>query len=160
VDPAHSTLGSTLVALVPIVLLLVLLAVFRMSAWQAVIIGATVTIILAITVWNAPTGSTFKAWAIGAGTGIWSIDWITFWGVIIYNTLVETGAFEDFKRWLIRHATRPRRGPLTTSPPGARRRYHGRPSGDSCRSPSSSWSSSPPPARGHTWASTTSSSRR
>src|SRR5438270_8349780 len=104
-DPAHSTLGSTLVALVPIVLLLVLLAALRMSAWQAVIIGAAVTIILAITVWNAPAGDTFKAWAIGAGTGIWSIDWITFWGVIIYNTLVETGSFEDFKRWLIRHAT-------------------------------------------------------
>ena len=104
-DPAHSTLGSTLLALVPFVLLLVLLAGLRMSAWQAVIIGAAVTIILAITVWNAPPGDTFKAWAIGAGTGIWSIDWITFWGVIIYNTLVETGSFEDFKRWLIRHAT-------------------------------------------------------
>jgi lactate permease len=45
------------------------------------------------------------AWAIGAGTGLWAIDWITFWGVVIYNTLVETGAFEDFKRWLISQAT-------------------------------------------------------
>ena len=79
-----------MLALVPLVLLFVLLAVFRLSAWQAVIVGVAVTIILAITVWNAPTGSTFKAWAIGAGTGIWSIDWITFWGVIIYSTLVET----------------------------------------------------------------------
>ena len=35
-EPAHSTLGSTLVALIPIVLLLVLLPVMRMSAWQAV----------------------------------------------------------------------------------------------------------------------------
>jgi lactate permease len=104
-DPLHSTLGSTLLALVPLALLLVLLAVLRMTAWQAVIIGAAVTIILAITVWGAPAGGTFGAWAIGAGTGIWSIDWITFWGVIIYNTLVETGAFEDFKRWLIAHAT-------------------------------------------------------
>jgi lactate permease len=104
-DPLHSTLGSTLAALIPIALLLVLLAVLRMTAWQAVIIGAAVTIILAITVWDAPAGSTLGAWAIGAGTGIWSIDWITFWGVIIYNTLVETGAFEDFKRWLVAHAT-------------------------------------------------------
>ncbi len=104
-DPLHSTAGSTLLALVPLALLLVLLAVLRMTAWQAVIIGAAVTIILAIAVWHAPAGSTFGAWAIGAGTGIWAIDWITFWGVIIYNTLVETGAFEDFKRWLIAHAT-------------------------------------------------------
>ncbi|MBV9450857.1 MAG: L-lactate permease [Streptosporangiaceae bacterium] len=104
-NPAHSTLGSTLVALIPIVLLLILLPVLRMSAWQAVTIGAIVTIILAITVWKTPAGSAFGAWGIGAGTGFWSINWITFWGVVIYNTLVRTGAFEDFKRWLIQQAT-------------------------------------------------------
>jgi lactate permease len=104
-NPAHSTLGSTLIALIPIVLLLILLPVLRMSAWQAVIIGAVVTIILALTVWHTPAGDAFGAWGVGAGTGIWSIDWITFWGVIIYNTLVKTGAFGDFRRWLIAQAT-------------------------------------------------------
>lgn len=104
-NPAHSTLGSTLVALIPIVLLLVLLPVLRMSAWQAVIIGAVVTIVLAISAWSAPIGGTFAAWGVGAGTGIWSIDWITFWGVIIYNTLVKTGAFADFRRWIVAQAT-------------------------------------------------------
>ncbi len=104
-NPAHSTLGSTLIALIPIVLLLILLPVLKMSAWQAVTIGAVVTIILAITVWHTPAGDAFAAWGIGAGTGFWSINWITFWGVIIYNTLVRTGAFDDFKRWLISQAT-------------------------------------------------------
>ncbi len=104
-DPAHSALGSTLVALVPIALLLVLLPVLRMSAWRAVIIGAVVTIILAITVWQAPVSGTLGAWGIGAGTGAWSIDWITFWGVIIYNTLVRNGSFGDFRRWLVAQAT-------------------------------------------------------
>jgi lactate permease len=104
-DPAHSTWGSTLIALIPIVLLLVLLPVLRMSAWQAVIIGSVVTIVLAVTVWGAPVGGTFGAWGVGAGTGIWSIDWITFWGVIIYNTLVKTGAFGDFRRWIVAQAT-------------------------------------------------------
>jgi lactate permease len=104
-NPAHSTLGSTLIALIPIVLLLILLPVLRMSAWQAVIIGAVATIILAITVWHTPAGDTFGAWGVGAGTGFWSIDWITFWGVIIYNTLVKTGAFGDFRRWLVSQAT-------------------------------------------------------
>jgi lactate permease len=104
-DPAHSTLGSTLIALIPIAALLILLPVLRMSAWQAVIIGAAATIILAITVWHTPAGDAFGAWGVGAGTGFWSIDWITFWGVIIYNTLVKTGAFGDFRRWLITQAT-------------------------------------------------------
>ena len=104
-DPLHTTLGTTLVALVPIILLLILLPVLRMSAWQAVIIGAVVTIILAITVWKTPVADAFSAYGVGAGTGFWSIDWITFWGVVIYNTLVRTGAFGDFRRWLVSQAT-------------------------------------------------------
>ncbi|HEX6454278.1 MAG TPA: L-lactate permease, partial [Trebonia sp.] len=104
-DPLHTAFGTTIVALIPIALLLILLPVLRMSAWQAVIIGAVVTIILAITVWKTPVGATFSAYGVGAGTGFWSIDWITFWGVIIYNTLVRTGAFGDFRRWLISRAT-------------------------------------------------------
>jgi lactate permease len=104
-DPLHSLAGSTLLALVPVATLLLLLAVFRMSAWRAVIIGSVVTFILAITVWNAPVGNALAAYGVGAATGVWSVDWIVFWGVIIYNTMVVTGTFEDFKRWLIRQAT-------------------------------------------------------
>lgn len=33
------------------------------------------------------------------------IDWITFWGVIIFNTLVLTGNFDRFQKWMVRHAT-------------------------------------------------------
>ena len=104
-NPLNTILGSTLVALLPLALLLVLLAVMRVTAWLAVIIGAVVTIIMAITIWGAPAGETFKAWGIGAATGIWSIDWIVFWGVVIYNVLVETGAFAHFRHWLVTQAT-------------------------------------------------------
>src|SRR5699024_2926043 len=79
--------------------------VFRMSAWKTVIIGAVVTILLAILVWQAPVGGTLSAYGLGAATGVWAIDWIVFWGVIIYNTLVATGAFDALKRWLVARAT-------------------------------------------------------
>jgi lactate permease len=104
-NPLSSTLGSTFVALIPLALLLVLLAVMRVTAWLAVTIGAVVTIVMAITIWHAPTRPTLGAWAIGAATGIWSIDWIVFWGVVIYNVLLETGAFEGLKRWLVTQAS-------------------------------------------------------
>jgi len=104
-NPLHSIAGSTLLALVPVAVLLLLLAVFRVSAWQAVIVGSAVTLILGITVWDAPVSNALGSYGLGAATGVWSVDWIVFWGVIIYNTLVVTGAFEDFKRWLIRQAT-------------------------------------------------------
>jgi lactate permease len=104
-DPLHSVAGDTLLALVPVVVLLLLLAVFKMSAWQAVILGSIVTVLLGIFVWGLPAGVAGKAYGLGAATGVWSVDWIVFWGVIIYNTLVVTGAFDSFKRWLIHHAT-------------------------------------------------------
>jgi lactate permease len=104
-NPLNSVLGSTLVALLPLVLLLVLLAIMRVTAWLAVIIGAVITVVIAITIWNSPVGPTIQAWGIGAATGIWSIDWIVFWGVVIYNVLVETGAFAHFRHWLVTQAT-------------------------------------------------------
>jgi lactate permease len=104
-DPVGSVLGSTLVALVPVVVLLALLAGFRLSAWQAVIVGSVVTFLLAVFVWGAPAAGSAIAYGLGAATGVWSVDWIVFWGVIIYNTLVATGAFGAFKDWLIAQAT-------------------------------------------------------
>jgi lactate permease len=61
-NPLNSVLGSTLVALLPLVLLLVLLAIMRVTAWLAVIIGAVITVVMAITIWNSPVGPTIQAW--------------------------------------------------------------------------------------------------
>ncbi|MHB8296918.1 MAG: L-lactate permease, partial [Acidimicrobiales bacterium] len=104
-EPVGGVAGSTLLALVPVVLLLALLAGLRLPAWKAVIVGAVVTVAMGILIWHAPPAKEARAWLYGAFTGIWAIDWITFWGVVIYNTLVVTGVFEDFKRWLILQAT-------------------------------------------------------
>ncbi len=104
-DPLGSITGDTLLALVPVVVLLVLLGGFRLSAWRAVIIGSVVTILLGVVAWKAPLGGTLASYGLGAATGVWSIDWIVLWGVIIYNTLVVTGAFDDLKRWLVAQAT-------------------------------------------------------
>src|SRR5438270_3036214 len=105
IDPAGNLLLTTLIALVPVVLLLVLLAVMRVTAWLAVIIGSAITVALGILVWGAPAGGAFKAYLLGSATGVWSVDWITFWGVVIFNTLVLTGLFEKFKDWLLTQAT-------------------------------------------------------
>jgi lactate permease len=104
-DPVSNLVATTLVALVPVALLLVLLAVFRMTAWLAVLIGSVVTLLLAVLVWRAPFASSLQAYLYGSATGVWSVDWITFWGVVIFNTLVVTGLFEHFKSWLITQAT-------------------------------------------------------
>jgi lactate permease len=52
-----------------------------------------------------PLGDGITAYLYGSATGIWNVDWITFWGVMLFNTLVMTGAFDKFRRWLISQGT-------------------------------------------------------
>jgi lactate permease len=89
-NPTGSLLATTLVALVPVVALLVLLAVFRVTAWLAVLIGSIVTYLIGVFVWGAPVGAAARAYIFGSATGVWNVDWITF---------------EKFKDWLIIQAT-------------------------------------------------------
>lgn len=56
-EPAAQNLGLTiLAALVPLIVLLFLPAVVRMTAWLATIIASIVTIVMGVLVWSAPAG--------------------------------------------------------------------------------------------------------
>jgi lactate permease len=105
-DPTGNLFVTWLVALVPVVLLLVLLAGLRLSAWIAVLIGSIVTFLLALFVWKMPLDDGIRAYLYGSATGVWYVDWITFWGVVLFNTLVTTGTFDKFRRWLVQQGTR------------------------------------------------------
>lgn len=104
-NPTGSLFVTWLVALVPVVLLLVLLAVFRLSAWLATLIGSIATFLIAAFVWRMPLGLGAHAYVYGSLTGIWAVDWITFWGVMLFNTLMVTGVFEKFRLWLTAQGT-------------------------------------------------------
>ncbi|HZD67863.1 MAG TPA: L-lactate permease [Actinomycetes bacterium] len=104
-NPVGGTAGSTLLALAPVAVLLVLLAVFRLTAWVSVVIGSAITWLLAVFVWNMPVAKGGLAYLYGSATGVWAVDWIVFWGLIIFNTLVVTGGFDRFKAWLVSQAT-------------------------------------------------------
>src|ERR1039458_5198415 len=104
-DPAGHVWLSVLISLVPLIALLVMLAVLRMTAWLASIIVGVITVPIGIYVWHAPLVGTLKSYLYGGLSGFWVMDWITFWGLIIFNTLVLTGHFERFKNYMIHHAT-------------------------------------------------------
>ena len=101
IDPLGNLTLTCLVALVPVVFLLILLAVFRLPAWLATLLGSVVTFGLAAWVWKMPLDDGSLAYLYGSATGVWNVDWITFWGLILFNTLSITGLFENFRRWLI-----------------------------------------------------------
>jgi lactate permease len=104
-DPMGNLFATWLVALVPVVALLFMLAVLRWSAWIATLIGSIITFALGYYVWQMPLDQGELAYAYGSATGVWNVDWITFWGVMLFNTLVTTGAFEKLRRWLISQGT-------------------------------------------------------
>jgi lactate permease len=101
IDPLGNLTLTCLVAAIPVVALLIMLAVFRWPAWLATLIGSVITFVLALWVWKMPIDQGSHAYLYGAATGVWSVDWITFWGMMLFNTLSVTGLFENFRRWLI-----------------------------------------------------------
>jgi lactate permease len=104
-DPTGNLFTTWIVALFPVVALLVMLAGFRMPAWLATLIGSIITFVLGLWVWRMPLGEGAEAYLYGSATGVWNVDWITFWGVMLFNTLVMTGVFDKFRRWLIAQGT-------------------------------------------------------
>ena len=103
--PVGNLALTVLVAFIPLFALLILLAGFRMTAWLAALIGGGITVLIGILVWHAPPALMARAYVFGGLQGVWAVDWITFWGLVIFNTLVLTGDFERFKAWMIHHAT-------------------------------------------------------
>lgn len=100
-DPLGNLTLTCLVALVPVVSLLVMLAVFKLPAWLATLLGSVITFALAVWAWKMPVDSGAHAYLYGAATGVWNVDWITVWGMVLFNTLAVSGIFENFRRWLI-----------------------------------------------------------
>jgi lactate permease len=104
-NPAGHLWLTVLIALIPMFALILLLVILRITAWLSTILLGVVTIPLAVFVWHAPFAGTMRSYLYGGLTGVWAINWITFWGLIIFNTLVLTGDFDRFKSWMVHHAT-------------------------------------------------------
>ncbi|HKF97604.1 MAG TPA: L-lactate permease [Steroidobacteraceae bacterium] len=101
IDPLGNLTLTCLVALVPVVSLLLMLAVWRLPAWLATLLGSVITFVLAVWIWKMPFDQGSYAYLYGAATGVWNVNWITFWGMVLFNTLAVSGVFENFRRWLI-----------------------------------------------------------
>ncbi len=101
IDPLGNLTLTCLVALIPVVILLLMLAILRWPAWLATLLGSIVTFVLAAWIWKMPFSDGAHAYVYGAATGVWNVDWITVWGMVLFNTLGVSGLLENFRRWLI-----------------------------------------------------------
>ncbi|MDE3104642.1 MAG: L-lactate permease, partial [Acidobacteriota bacterium] len=91
---------SALLAVVPTVLLLVVLAVLRKPAWMAATAGLGAAVLLATGAYHMPVGLAASAATYGAAFGVFPISWIVFWALVLYEISVRTGKFEVIKQSL------------------------------------------------------------
>ena len=88
---------SALLAVIPTLVLLYLLAVKRKASWIAALSGLGATLVLAKFAYGMSWRHTASSTAYGACFGIFPISWIVFWALVLYEITVKTGKFEIIK---------------------------------------------------------------
>jgi len=97
-DPLGSLLLSALVATLPVVTLLGLLAFWHVRAQWAALAGLLVAGTVAVTVYRMPIALAGEAAVFGASFGLFPISWILLNAVFLYHVSVETGQFAVLQR--------------------------------------------------------------
>jgi lactate permease len=92
-----SILGSALVAAIPVVVLLGLLAFFHVRAHWAALLGLATALSIAVLVYGMPAQLALAAAADGAAFGLLPIGWIIFGAIFLYDVTVKSGDFEVLK---------------------------------------------------------------
>jgi lactate permease len=88
---------STLLAALPVLVLLVFLGSGRASAWQAAGAGLLTAALVAVTVFRMPMAMVGASALVGVVFAIQRIVWLIVAAVFLYDITVETGQFEVMK---------------------------------------------------------------
>jgi len=97
-DPLGHWWLSTLVAALPLVVLLGLLAGLKVRPHLCAIAGAATAVLIAILVFHMPYQLATSSFFYGACFGLLKIVWIVIAAVFLYDLAVDTGQFEIMKQ--------------------------------------------------------------
>ena len=97
-NPLGNEWLSTLIAAIPVVILLALIASGKVKAHIAAIIALIAAIVVAIVAFTMPSGLALRASALGLVTGFFPIGWIVLNVIFLYRLSVEKGSFELLQR--------------------------------------------------------------
>jgi len=92
-DPTGHWWLSTIFAAMPVVVLLGAMAILRMKAHTAAVIGLLTALTIAIAVYHMPVRVALTTTAYGAGYGLFPICWIILPVIFLYQLTVKTGRF-------------------------------------------------------------------
>jgi lactate permease len=96
--PLGNLLVSALVASIPVVVLLGLLAFFHARAHVAALAGLASALSVAIVVYGMPVPLALASAGNGAAFGLFPIGWIVLSAIFLYDITVSTGKFEIVKQ--------------------------------------------------------------
>ena len=99
-DPTGHWWLSTMLAALPVVVLLGAMAVLRIKAHVAAVIGLLTALPVAVAVFHMPVRLALTTTAYGAGYGIFPICWIILPVIFLYQLTVETGRFRTLQQSL------------------------------------------------------------
>jgi len=89
---------STLVAAIPVVTLLTLIASGRVKAHFAAVIALLVAIFIAVAAFTMPADMAIRASVLGLATGLFPIGWIVLNVIFLYRLTVEKGIFQTLQQ--------------------------------------------------------------
>jgi len=107
-DPLGNIFVSALIAALPALLLLTLIAGFNVRIHLAALIALAACLSLAIGLYHMPVAYAAASAAYGAGNGLFPIGWIVLNIIFIYQLTVQRGLFDVLRRSLARVAPDPR----------------------------------------------------
>ena len=88
---------STLVAALPIFVILFMLGVLRQSAWISALAALVAAFCVALLAYGMPAGLAVSATLLGCATGLFPIAWVAFSAIFLYRIVVSAGKFEIIK---------------------------------------------------------------
>jgi hypothetical protein len=97
-DPLGNLIFSSLVAALPVVVLLGLLAFWHVRAHFAALAGLVAAALIAVFVYHMPAQLAGMAAVSGAVFGLFPIGWIVLNAMFVYNLSVETNQFAVLQR--------------------------------------------------------------
>ncbi|HWK51492.1 MAG TPA: L-lactate permease, partial [Steroidobacter sp.] len=92
-DPFGNAIVSTVMAAVPVVVLLGCIAFLKMKAHVAALLGIASSLAIAILAFGMPTGMATRAAAFGAAYGLMPIGWIILNVIFLYRLTEQRGQF-------------------------------------------------------------------
>lgn len=97
-DPLHNAVFSTLLASLPVIVLLGTLGLLRFKAHHAALLGLATSLIVAILVFGMPVGMAVRTAVYGAAYGFLPIGWIILNVIFLYQMTNEKGLFDTLRR--------------------------------------------------------------